>query len=69
MTNRKVIGTITLKGWSVEVSQVEGLTGYRFDAVGAESLPLATELAVMQTQKGQPAIDSILRQGRQPDVG
>jgi len=64
MKNRELVGTISHGGQSVEVSRVEGMTGYSFDAVGESSLPLAAELAVSHTQKGKSYIDKILTQGR-----
>ena len=47
----RIVNTIGQGNQSVEVVEVEGMTGYRFDAVGRDSLPLAVELAVLQTQE------------------
>lgn len=57
---RRYVTTITKGTQSVLVVDVEGLTGYEFDAVGKESMPLAVELAVLQTQKGVGEIDRII---------
>ena len=53
-------GTIQKGSQKVNVVKVENLSGYRFDAIGRESLDLAVELAVRQTQKGQREIDLLL---------
>lgn len=47
----KLVTTINHDNQSVEVVKIDGLIGYRFDAVDKESLPLAVELALLQTQK------------------
>lgn len=47
----KVVGKLKAKdGQEVNVVQVQGLIGYRFDAISKESLSFAAELAVAQTQ-------------------
>ena len=46
----RVIQKIDRYGMSVNVVKVDRATGYRFDAHGLESLPLAVELAVKQAQ-------------------
>jgi len=47
----KVVGRLKAKnGQEVNVVQEQGLTGYRFDAIGKESLPFAVDLALAQTQ-------------------
>ncbi len=48
---KQLIALASSKGQKVQVVTVEGLTGYEFDAVGPESLPLAVELALLQTQR------------------
>ena len=60
MTNNKLVGTIKNKGQEVDVVCVEGLSEYSFEAVGEVSLPLAVELAVVQTQKGRGFIDRLM---------
>ena len=57
---KRYIATITRGNQSVQVKSVEGLIGYEFSAEGKESLPLAAELAVLQTQKGIGAIDALM---------
>ncbi len=48
---KQLIAVVSSKGQKVQVVTVDGLIGYEFDAVGPKSLPLAVELAVLQTQK------------------
>jgi len=55
------IATITKGGQRVQVKSVEGLAGYEFDAEGEESLPLAVELAILQTRGGIGEIDMLLQ--------
>lgn len=46
----RVIGTIKKDNQQVKVVKVEKMIGYRFDAIGKGSLPLAVDLAVKQAQ-------------------
>ena len=55
-----VITTVKRGGMEVEVARVQGLIGYRFNAVGVESMPLAVDLALVQAQKGVYMIDRML---------
>jgi hypothetical protein len=43
-----LVGTAKCNNMLVNVVRQEGLIGYRFDAVGKESLPLAVDLAHKQ---------------------
>lgn len=58
---KQYIATITKGNQSVQVMKVDGMIGYEFDAVGKGSLPLAVELAVLQTQKGVSEIDEMVQ--------
>lgn len=58
------VATITKGNQEVQVLNVDGLTGYEFGFVGAISLPLAVELAVLQTQKGIGVIDELIQTQR-----
>lgn len=47
----KVVGRLKAKnGQEVNIVQEQGLRGYRFDAIGKESLSFAVDLALAQTQ-------------------
>jgi len=52
---KRLIRTIKANNQVVDVMQVENLTGFSFDAVGKESLPLAVELAVRQAKEMREA--------------
>lgn len=60
-----IMAVLERGGMRVEVVKEEGMVGYRFDAVDEESLPLAAELAVLQTQRGIPYIDGIIREAQE----
>lgn len=60
------VATISRGTQSVLVMSVDGLVGYEFGAVGKESLPLAVDLAVLQTQKGISEIDCIIQEQKVP---
>jgi len=47
----KTILTFSKNNQSVQIVEVENMIGYVFNAVGKESLPLAVELAILQTQR------------------
>lgn len=57
----QVVNTIGVQGQEVAVLviKVPGMAGYRFDAAGLKSLPLAVDLAVRQTQGKLAPIDEI----------
>ena len=54
----------TLKRGDMEVKVVElpecPTFGYRFDAVGEDSLSLAVDMAILQTRQGKQRIDKML---------
>jgi len=58
------VATITRGNQEVQVLDVDGLTGYEFGFVGTVSMPLAVELAVLQTQKGIGVIDELIQTQR-----
>lgn len=60
------IATIVRGNQSVRVVSVEGMTGYEFDAAGKESLPLAVDLALLQTREGISEIDRIIQEQQKP---
>ena len=60
MNAERTVQRIDHRGMSVNVVKMDTMTGYRFDAIGIESLPLAVDLAVRQAVS--------FREGGQVDV-
>jgi len=52
MNPGKLVRRVEHSGMAVNVISVENLIGYRFDAIGVESLPLAVDLAIKQARIG-----------------
>lgn len=61
----KIMATVQKGSMEANVVEEPRLGGYRFDAVGTESLPLAVDLALLQARGGMPAINRILSKGEE----
>lgn len=60
MSTERTIQRIDRRGMSVNVVKIDTMIGYRFDAIGVESLLLAVDLAARQAAS--------FREGGQADV-
>lgn len=49
--DERIVETVRAGNMQVAVVQIDGVPGYRFDAIGEESLPLAIALAHRQAQE------------------
>ena len=57
-----VIGTVKASNQTANIVKVDRLVGYRFDAVGKESLPLAVDLAIKQAREMSGDKEGFLKQ-------
>ena len=58
----QLVGTLKQRDMKVNVVELPDCPsfGYRFDAVGDNSLSLAVDMAFLQTRRGRQAIDKLL---------
>ncbi len=62
----KIVGVINRGEMETKIVEILECPqfGYRFDAMGKESLPLAVDLAILQSRKGSSEIDKLISRVR-----